>query len=1348
MDTPKSRALAENLAVTRMAEINYDPNALILLSHAQEIQGVGQRCKSFLNELYHPYLNPELALSLMRQAILGDLWFYLQEKRAGKLVPILLELYEKVVLLCQGIGPKKKAIQEYLDFIASASELWPLSEEHLQPVLGKLRQWTSQTPQLGIELCGSVRKCLLRFARSSKPAFYLAKELLLANLDFWRGHSGWEAWMQDTGRHCKIDGTKLKKCIGNEFYEYWKAALEKADELGEIEAIPDFTELSARYREAQNYFLDLTGRIQYIFYLLRLEGMSGLQDHLLWDLNRQLSGLLQALEPEAVLEMIESVFRELGDFWDDNRGIVLDCVLSLGKNLLDSENAAIEERFRQKYVSLGFTAPGRVSIGSDWQLETDKNHLKHLRASLALIAINPSRHKDLLSHLIISLTHQGIFVADTDLFQKDVSQFLNSDLKQLFVQAKHLLRMFPVFFNEIGAEGEIRDCTTALDELTNRKDLLLHFLRKQVHTESNNTQIHLIRQILLFWTDLNQKHLQGLIPEDVASYLEPPDAITKEQSAVLNRFLAEHNLNVDELLSLSWQKVEALFESLPDDLPHKRLKNLLETHFLLQDKYNLAPYDIVKFLARYSWFDTREQNRLRNSLIRKDYESSIRQMLGFIGTLNITVLDPKPSQGWENIYFKRHIAAGIPSMYGTYREAKLEAMGMIFRLENVIRRMFENSIDQLNLHYINGKTLHRIIRILELYDYAMQQERVTNDAFSTALKMLSSAVHLNNLSLGQYLDIFGLLKDSVNEIISEYYYRFYDKVLRSIEIRDSAKEARERFAEEFYRKLLSASFLVQGLDGFIMRIIQSLNQMKHIFAPEDISRVISYDPDKLFFHLHSRNSRIENQVLLGSKAYFLKRMYQYEFPIPPGFVITTELFRNRRIINTHPEISSEFDSLLSQNLARLEAHCGLGFGDPHKPLFLSVRSGAPMSLPGAMDTFLNIGMNDDITLRLAKLPNFGWTAWDCYRRLIQSWGMAFGIDRDCFDDVIISYKKRYKVEQKIHFTANQMQQMINDYKAVLATHQVHFEQDPFTQLYRAISHVLDSWNTERARSYRQKLHIADEWGTAVIVQKMVLGNISLDSGTGVLFTHAPWNQQPGICMNGDFTLCSQGEDLVAGLVHPLPISEAQRSLNPSPSELSLEKDFPAIYQRLLRYVSHLIQDKNYPHQEMEFTFEGSSEDQLFILQTRDQVIYKSPDYQVPAIPDQLGCPLGTGIGIGKGAINGIIVISREDIKLYGESGQAMILVRPDTVPDDMDMLFDCQALLTSRGGVTSHAAVTATRLGLIGVVNCRELMVNDREQQCLIGSLLLKPGSQIMLDATSGAVYAGHHSLQSVHSLK
>jgi pyruvate,orthophosphate dikinase len=267
--------------------------------------------------------------------------------------------------------------------------------------------------------------------------------------------------------------------------------------------------------------------------------------------------------------------------------------------------------------------------------------------------------------------------------------------------------------------------------------------------------------------------------------------------------------------------------------------------------------------------------------------------------------------------------------------------------------------------------------------------------------------------------------------------------------------------------------------------MQSLTEMRNLFSKEDINKLMSYDPDRLFFHLFTRNSRIENQVLLGSKAFFLKRMHQYEFPIPPGFVITTDLYRNRDIINTHPDISSEFDALLWDNLRKMENYTGLGFGDPQKPLLFSVRSGAPMSLPGAMDTFLNIGLTDEITLKLSQRPNYGWTAWDCYRRLIQSWGMAHGISRDEFDQVMILYKQRYEIKQKFQFSPIQMQEMVNDYKKVLDIHSVTLEQDPYRQLYKSISHVLDSWNTPRARLYRSKLHIAEEWGTAVIIQKMV-----------------------------------------------------------------------------------------------------------------------------------------------------------------------------------------------------------------------------------------------------------------------
>jgi len=269
----------------------------------------------------------------------------------------------------------------------------------------------------------------------------------------------------------------------------------------------------------------------------------------------------------------------------------------------------------------------------------------------------------------------------------------------------------------------------------------------------------------------------------------------------------------------------------------------------------------VKFLTRYSWFDTNEQNRLARSFDRKDYDSTIRQLLSYIGKMNSVILDPQTTTAWENIYYKRHIAAGIPSMYGMYREPKLEAMGMIFRIENVVRRLFERNVQQLNLSYITGKTLRRIIRILELYDYAMKQILVTSDAYGSALNMLKSSQYLSNLSIDQYLDIFKLLKDSVVEIINEYYYRFYETQLRQIGLRMVAKvkgkeqrnsKETEIFAEEFYRNLLSKSFLVQGLDNFITQILESLAQMKHLFKPDDIPKVMSYDPDKLFFHLNKK----------------------------------------------------------------------------------------------------------------------------------------------------------------------------------------------------------------------------------------------------------------------------------------------------------------------------------------------------------------------------------------------------------------------------------------------------------------------------------------------------------------
>ncbi|MDD4560179.1 MAG: PEP/pyruvate-binding domain-containing protein [Candidatus Cloacimonetes bacterium] len=1345
MERLVSKALTENLRATKVAEIELDESALWLLDVSRNFYGVNQRLRSFLDELYHPFVNPSITLSLMRASVLGDLWWFTsQNENPQRCIRIILDMYRKAEALCQKDAERMQLFSDFLEFSQA------MCEQDLPDIFNELlhilKNFIENNLPLFIRLSTQARRTLIFLGHKchEKDVVVSMLRLILSeNLSYWQQNTNISKWLKALKNVPEnIDESLLPN---DKFYYHWQRHLKQASSPEDFKIVPAFTEIATLHRDYIREFASLSHRVQYIFFLLGQPTMLDMMDHLLWDLNRQLADMYQELSIDEVHDMVDTVFDTLKHFTETHMSIVLDCVLTIGRAVLKGSNSSLHKHIIDHIIDLGFTPPGEVRISGDWQIEVDKNHVKHLRILLELIAINPVQNKDLLAFTIISMSKHGVFISDTDLFQKDVSAFLGANIKTIFVQCKHLLRMFPVFFNEIGAEGEIRDTSTNLDELSQRKDRLIHFLRKQVHTESNNTHITLIECILRYWITLDPSPLEHIIPADVWESIQEIDERTLHQSRATKQFLADNKLTDSELLSLSWQKAEIIFADMEEDYYNKRLKLLCYCHFLLKDKYNLDPYDIVKFLSRYSFFDGHEQNRLRSSLTRRDYDSSIRQMLTYIGRLNAQILDPKPTSPWENIYYKRHIAAGIPSMYGMYREPKLEAMGMVFRLENVIRRLFERSVGQLNLNYINGKTMRRIVRILEIYDYAMRQEMVTSDAFSTALAMLSSVQNISNLSLEQYLDIFNLLKDSVNELANEYYYRFYDNQLSRAKADEDSRTRNEIFAEEFYRNLLSTSFLVQGLDNFITRILESLTQMRQLFSKENIVQLMSYDPDRLFFHLYTRNSRIENQVLLGSKAFFLKRMHQYEFPIPPGFVITTDLFRNRKIINTHPDISSEFDQLLWDNLHKMERYTGLGFGDPQKPLLFSVRSGAPMSLPGAMDTFLNIGLTDEITLKLSQRPNYGWTAWDCYRRLIQSWGMAYGIPRDEFDNVMINYKKSYEIRQKTQFLPQQMREMVDDYKKVLSNYNISLEQDPYRQLYKSISHVLDSWDTKRARMYRAKLHIAEEWGTAVIIQKMVLGNISLNSGTGVVFTHADWHKEPGIFLNGDFTLCSQGEDVVAGLVHTLPISEAERFHRNG--DVSLEKDFPALYHSLLRYARQLIEDHNYPHQEIEFTFEGSSEKQLYILQTRNQVIHKSPEYQVLGTSDLHLESLGSGIGIGKGAVNGIIVINQEDIHRFKDHGEALILVRPDTVPDDMMMLFECQGLLTSRGGVTSHAAVTATRLGLIGVVNCRDLVVNEENSTCKIKNVEFKAGDMITLDANGGTIYLGKHPLQSVQSL-
>jgi pyruvate,orthophosphate dikinase len=692
-------------------------------------------------------------------------------------------------------------------------------------------------------------------------------------------------------------------------------------------------------------------------------------------------------------------------------------------------------------------------------------------------------------------------------------------------------------------------------------------------------------------------------------------------------------------------------------------------------------------------------------------------------------------------------------MYGVYREPKFEAMGLTFRLEKVATQLMEKVVQNINLDYISAKTLKNILTILEYFTEGLNLDGITNQSFNSNLRMLKYSLSSDSFSFHQYINIFQFLAEDVKRTIIKYFLKTYDLPLKLVIPRicnpdgklDKKKETEliNRMSEEFYRDILSEAFLMQPLDNFVSRILDSLRTMNDNFDQEMIREIMSYNSDLIMSPLDKEDVNIDNQAFLGSKAYHLKNLTLKNYPIPKGFVITTEVFRRHKAIVEHNDLRKEMHDMIRKHIKHIENQTGFCLGNPEKPLLLSVRSGTAISMPGAMDTFLNVGMNDEITESLAKDPVRAWAAWDSYRRFLQSWGMAYGLERDDFDEIMLLFKDRYKTKLKTDFTAGLMREIAFAYKQKLQESNIEFIEDIFQQLITTINLVFLSWNSERAKVYREHLQIAGEWGTAVIVQKMVFGNLCETSGTGVVFTQNPQMQRQGVNLYGDYTTRSQGEDIVAGLVKPFPVSADQ--VQNGDVSLSLEKNYPMIYKRIYEIANDLVNNHGYSPQEIEFTFESDNPEDLYILQIRDMDMAKAQSVKVFTVkPDEMKLA-GRGIGIGGGAMNGRVAFDDEDMEEIRRKykGENVILVRPDTVPDDIGMIFDTNGLLTARGGATSHAAVTATRLGKTAIVNCSRLQVFENEKYCRLNDMVFKVGDKIAIDGSLGNVYQGNYSIES-----
>ena len=503
-----------------------------------------------------------------------------------------------------------------------------------------------------------------------------------------------------------------------------------------------------------------------------------------------------------------------------------------------------------------------------------------------------------------------------------------------------------------------------------------------------------------------------------------------------------------------------------------------------------------------------------------------------------------------------------------------------------------------------------------------------------------------------------------------------------------------------------------------------------------------------FFGGGSAEGNASMKELLGGKGANIAEMAGMGIPVPPGFTITTrvckEYYANGK--KYPPGLKEEVE----ENLSKLEEMLGKRFGGGDNPLLLSIRSGAPASMPGMMDTVLNLGLNDETVLALQRKTGNGQFAYDSYRRFITMFGeVVLGIDHEKFERILAAKKDALGVKLDNELDTRALKELVDEFKKLVRSESgVDFPQDPRKQLWMAINAVFDSWNNKRAVTYRRLNKIPEDWCTAVNVQSMVFGNMGENSGTGVAFTRNPATGEKRFF--GEFLMNAQGEDVVAGIRTPQPIEDLKNAMPEVYDELE------SIYKRLETHFKDM--------QDIEFTIEDGK---LFMLQTRtgkrtataaikiavdmvkegliteteavkrikpeqvDQILHPmiDPDAKVEVIAR--GLPASPGAAVGK------IVFTADRAEELAANGEKVILVRTETSPDDIGGMNAAEGILTARGGMTSHAAVVARGMGKCCVAGCGEITIDEAEKKMTIGDLLFHEGDYITLDGSKGEVMKG-----------
>ena len=506
------------------------------------------------------------------------------------------------------------------------------------------------------------------------------------------------------------------------------------------------------------------------------------------------------------------------------------------------------------------------------------------------------------------------------------------------------------------------------------------------------------------------------------------------------------------------------------------------------------------------------------------------------------------------------------------------------------------------------------------------------------------------------------------------------------------------------------------------------------------------------------------KLLLGGKGANLAEMTNLGLPVPPGITITTEVCKE--YFKEGQKFPEGMWEQVLEGMRKIEKEMGKKFGDRENPLLVAVRSGAPVSMPGMMDTILNLGLNDETVEGLAKSTGNERFAWDSYRRFIQMFGnVVMGIPHEKFEEILNEKKREVGAKEDVELTAEDLKDIVKKYKELVKKETgKEFPQDPYQQLKMAIKAVFDSWNNPRAIKYREINKIPEDYGTAVNIVAMVFGNMGDTSGTGVAFTRNPSTGEN--VFYGEYLKNAQGEDVVAGIRTPQPLTKAQKT---SQEQVSLEEEFPEVYKELCK-VREILEKHYRDMQDIEFTIENG---RLWMLQTRtgkrtaraavkiavdlvkeglitkeeallridpsliNQLLHPMLDEEERKRAIAEGRLITKGLPAAPGAVSGKVVFNADEAVELAEKGEKVILVRHETSPEDIHGMHAAEGILTARGGMTSHAAVVARGMGKTCIVGAEEITVDYEKEEFRVKDLVVKKGEVITLNGTTGEVFHG-----------